>query len=86
VFLVYLTFPVYPQVMPTVPLFESLHHGEHQSKRKTFSRNVLIRIFVWQCFIHLMFGLPWEYISPTLTGISVLYLANQKSTWFTRVF
>ncbi|KAJ7305460.1 hypothetical protein DFH08DRAFT_825151 [Mycena albidolilacea] len=71
IFLVYLTFAVYPQVMPTVPLFESLHHGD---------------IFVWQCFIHLMFGLPWEYIAPTLTGISVLYLANQNSTWFTRVF
>ncbi|KAJ7303726.1 hypothetical protein DFH08DRAFT_976899 [Mycena albidolilacea] len=27
-FLVYLTFAVYPQVMPTVRLFESLHHGE----------------------------------------------------------
>ncbi|KAJ7724344.1 hypothetical protein B0H14DRAFT_2641562 [Mycena olivaceomarginata] len=28
IFLVYLTFAVYPQVMPTVPLFESLHHGD----------------------------------------------------------
>ncbi|KAJ7303727.1 hypothetical protein DFH08DRAFT_976900 [Mycena albidolilacea] len=33
-----------------------------------------------------MFGLPWEYIAPMLTGISVLYLANQNSAWFTRVF
>ncbi|KAJ7300549.1 hypothetical protein DFH08DRAFT_999691 [Mycena albidolilacea] len=33
-----------------------------------------------------MFGLPGEYIAPTLTGISVLCLANQKLVWFTRVF
>jgi hypothetical protein len=40
-------------------------------------------------FIHLsflMFGLPGEYIAPTLTGISVLCLANQKLVWFTGVF
>ncbi|KAJ7730834.1 hypothetical protein B0H14DRAFT_3518001 [Mycena olivaceomarginata] len=30
-----------------------------------------------------MFGLPGEYIAPTLTGIC---LANQKLVWLTRVF
>ncbi|KAJ7737205.1 hypothetical protein B0H14DRAFT_2205843, partial [Mycena olivaceomarginata] len=51
IFLVYPTFAVYAQVMPTVPLFETLHRGEgmlSQSKRKTFSWNVLISIFFWQ--------------------------------------
>jgi hypothetical protein len=39
IFLVYPTFAVYPQVMPTVQLFEALHRGEgmmSQRKRKSF--------------------------------------------------
>ncbi|KAJ7315629.1 hypothetical protein DFH08DRAFT_971974 [Mycena albidolilacea] len=98
IFLVYPTFAVYRQVVLTVQLFEMLHHGEgmlSQSKRKKFFWNVLIAIFAWQwcydvfMFIHLsflIFGLPGEYMAPTLTGISVLCLANQKWVWFTRVF
>ncbi|KAJ7899268.1 OPT oligopeptide transporter [Mycena olivaceomarginata] len=81
IFLVYPTFAVYPQVMPTVQLFETLHRGEgmlSQSKRKKFFWYVFIGIFVWEWF-------P-EYIAPTLTGISIFCLANQKSAWFTRVF
>ncbi|KAJ6465562.1 OPT oligopeptide transporter [Mycena vitilis] len=81
VFLVYPTFAVYPQVMPTVQLFEALHRGEgilSQSKRKNFFWYIFIGIFVWEWF-------P-EYIAPTLTGISIFCLANQNSAWFTRVF
>jgi len=80
-FLVYPTFAVYPQVMPTVQLFEALHRGDGmmaQSKRKKFFWSVFFAIFVWEWF-------P-EYIAPTLTGISIFCLANQDSAWFTRVF
>ncbi|KAJ6452376.1 OPT oligopeptide transporter [Mycena vitilis] len=81
VFLVYPTWAVYPQVMPTVQLFETLHRGEgmmSQSKRKKFFWFIFIGIFVWEWF-------P-EYIAPTLTGISIFCLANQNSAWFTRIF
>ncbi|KAJ7098484.1 OPT oligopeptide transporter [Mycena belliarum] len=81
IFLVYPTFAVYPQVMPTVQLFEALHRGEgmmSQAKRKRFFWAVLLGAFVWE-------WIP-EYIAPTLTGISIFCLANQDSAWFTRVF
>ncbi|KAJ7168044.1 OPT oligopeptide transporter [Mycena filopes] len=81
IFLVYPTWAVYPQVMPTVQLFEALHRGEGmmaQSKRKKFFWYIFVGIFVWEWF-------P-EYIAPTLTGISIFCLANQNSAWFTRVF
>ncbi|KAJ7027092.1 OPT oligopeptide transporter [Mycena alexandri] len=81
IFLVYPTWAVYPQVMPTVQLFEALHRGEGmmaQSKRKKFFWYIFIGIFVWEWF-------P-EYIAPTLTGISIFCLANKNSAWFTRVF
>ncbi|KAJ7210963.1 OPT oligopeptide transporter [Mycena rebaudengoi] len=81
VFLVYPTFAVYPQVFPSVQLFEALHHGDgmmSQSKRKKFFWYTLFAIFVWEWF-------P-EYIAPTLTGVSIFCLANQKSAWFTRIF
>ncbi|KAF7290827.1 OPT oligopeptide transporter [Mycena indigotica] len=80
-FLVYPTFAVYPQVMPTVQLFEALHRGDGmmaQSKRKKFFWYIFLAIFVWEWF-------P-EYIAPTLTGISIFCLANRKSAWFTRIF
>jgi len=80
-FLVYPTFAVYPQLMPTVQLFDALHRGKEavmQKKRLRFFWIVFIGIFVWEWF-------P-EYIAPTLTGISIFCLANQKSPWFTRVF
>src|ERR1700761_543092 len=53
VFLVYPTFAVYPQIMPTVQLFEALHRGEgmmSQSKRKKFFWYIFIGIFVWEWF------------------------------------
>jgi len=80
-FLVYPTWAVYPQLMPTVQLFEALHRGKAavmQKKRLRFFWLLFIGIFVWEWF-------P-EYIAPTLTGISIFCLANQKSAWFTRIF
>jgi hypothetical protein len=58
VFLVYPTFAVYPQVMPTVQLFETLHRGEgmlSQSKRKKFFWYVFIGIFVWEWCVPSLF-------------------------------
>jgi OPT family small oligopeptide transporter len=81
IFLVYPTWAVYPQVMPTVQLFEALHRGEgmmSQSKRKKFFWGFFIGIFVWEWF-------P-EYIAPTLTGISIFCLADRKSSWVSRIF
>ncbi|KAF8176072.1 OPT oligopeptide transporter [Pholiota molesta] len=80
-FLVYPTFAVYPQLMPTVQLFDALHRGKEavmQKKRLKFFWIIFVAIFVWEWF-------P-EYIAPTLTGISIFCLANQKSAWFTRIF
>ncbi|KAG7090337.1 hypothetical protein E1B28_009457 [Marasmius oreades] len=80
-FLVYPTFAVYPQSMPTVQLFDALHRGHSvlaQKKRVRFFWLVFIGIFIWEWF-------P-EYIAPTLTGISIFCLANQDSAWFTRIF
>ncbi|KAH9478936.1 Oligopeptide transporter 3 [Psilocybe cubensis] len=80
-FLVYPTFAVYPQLMPTVQLFDALHRGQEaimQRKRLRFFWIIFVAIFVWEWF-------P-EYIAPTLTGISIFCLANQKNAWFTRIF
>ncbi|TFK37218.1 peptide transporter MTD1 [Crucibulum laeve] len=80
-FLVYPTYIVFPNLLPTVQLFDALHRGKKifmQKKRVKFFWSVFIGIFVWEWF-------P-EYIAPTLTGISVFCLANQDSPWFTRVF
>ncbi|KAG6834884.1 hypothetical protein H0H93_006661 [Arthromyces matolae] len=80
-FLVYPTFAVYPQLMPNVQLFEILHRGQGavmQRKRQKFFWGIFIGIFVWEWF-------P-EYIAPTLTGISIFCLADQKSAWVTRIF
>ncbi|KAG6860897.1 hypothetical protein C0995_006336 [Termitomyces sp. Mi166 len=80
-FLVYPTFAVYPQLMPNIQLFETLHRGQEavmQKKRLKFFWIIFIAIFIWEWF-------P-EYIAPTLTGISIFCLADQKSAWVTRVF
>ncbi|KAF5365456.1 hypothetical protein D9758_010828 [Tetrapyrgos nigripes] len=79
--LVYPTFAVYPQLMPTVQLFDALHRGQDaimQKKRLRFFWILFIGIFVWEWF-------P-EYIAPTLTGISIFCLADQKSAWVSRIF
>ncbi|KAJ7210971.1 OPT oligopeptide transporter [Mycena rebaudengoi] len=78
VFLVYPTFAVYPQIFPTVQLFEALHRGEGHDEPIEAQKYIFLAIFVWEWF-------P-EYIAPTLTGISIFCLANQKSAWFTRIF
>ncbi|KAG5728413.1 Oligopeptide transporter 3 [Termitomyces sp. T112] len=80
-FLVYPTYIVFPNLLPTVQLFDALHRGKKimlQKKRVKFFWLVFIGIFVWEWF-------P-EYIAPTLTGISIFCLANQDSAWFTRIF
>ncbi|KAF9462816.1 peptide transporter MTD1 [Collybia nuda] len=80
-FLVYPTYIVFPNLLPTVQLFDALHRGKKiilQKKRVKFFWIVFIAIFIWE-------WLP-EYIAPTLTGISIFCLANQKSAWFTRIF
>lgn len=81
VFLVYPTFAVYPQVVPTVQLFDTLHRGKNallQRRRLRFFWALFIAIFVWEWF-------P-EYIAPTLTGVSIFCLADRKSAWVTRIF
>ncbi|THG93602.1 hypothetical protein EW026_g7677 [Hermanssonia centrifuga] len=68
-------------LVPTVQLFDALHRGKSvvlQKKRLRFFWAIFIAIFVWEWF-------P-EYIAPTLTGVSIFCLANQKSPWFTRIF
>ncbi|KAF8663701.1 hypothetical protein AX16_000876 [Volvariella volvacea WC 439] len=80
-FLVYPTYIVFPNLLPTVQLFDALHRGKKiflQKKRVKFFWSVFVGIFVWEWF-------P-EYIAPTLTGISIFCLANQDSAWFTRIF
>ncbi|ESK86285.1 oligopeptide transporter [Moniliophthora roreri MCA 2997] len=80
-FLVYPTYIVFPNLLPTVQLFDALHRGKKfflQKKRVKFFWGTFITIFIWEWF-------P-EYIAPTLTGISVFCLANQDSPWFTRIF
>ncbi|KAF8200156.1 peptide transporter MTD1 [Pholiota molesta] len=80
-FLVYPTYIVFPNLLPTVQLFDALHRGKKiflQKKRVKFFWSIFIAIFVWEWF-------P-EYIAPTLTGISIFCLANKKSAWFTRIF
>lgn len=80
-FLVYPTYIVFPNLLPTVQLFDALHRGKGiftQKKRVKFFWTIFVVIFVWE-------WVP-EFIAPTLTGISIFCLANQKSAWFTRIF
>lgn len=58
-FLVYPTWAVYPQLVPTVQLFDALHRGQGiflQKKRLKFFWFVFLGIFIWEWF-------P-EYIAP----------------------
>ncbi|KAF8801788.1 peptide transporter MTD1 [Phlegmacium glaucopus] len=80
-FLVYPTYIVFPNILPTVQLFDALHRGKRiftQKKRVRFFWSVFVGIFVWEWF-------P-EYIAPTLTGISIFCLAKRDSAWVTRIF
>ena len=61
-FLVYPTWAIYPQLLPTVQLFDSMHRGQSvflQRKRVKFFWIIFTSIFVWE-------WLP-EYIAPYLT-------------------
>lgn len=65
-FLVYPTFAVYPQLMPTVQLFDALHRGKAavmQKKRLKFFWYIFIAIFVW------------EWFPVSLTGYIIPYLS-----------
>ncbi|KAJ3912570.1 OPT oligopeptide transporter [Lentinula edodes] len=80
-FLVYPTFAIYPQIIPQVQLYDTLHRSQEaimQKKRMKFFWFIFIGIFIWEWF-------P-EYIAPTLTGISIFCLADRKSPWVTRIF
>ncbi|KAH9476148.1 Oligopeptide transporter 9 [Psilocybe cubensis] len=80
-FLVYPTYIVFPNLLPTVQLFDALHRGKKiflQKKRVKFFWSVFVAIFVWEWF-------P-EFIAPTLTGISIFCLAKRDSAWVSRIF
>ena len=101
IFLVYPTFAIYPQLVPTVQLFDTLHRGQHallQKKRMRFFWATLIAIFVWEWFPEYIAPYVTCYMSPfcspsnnrpvlsTLTGVSIFCLADRKSPWVTRIF
>ncbi|KAE9394953.1 OPT oligopeptide transporter [Gymnopus androsaceus JB14] len=80
-FLVYPTSMVFPNLMPTIQMFQVLHLGQNealQKKRVKFFWTLFIIIFFWQ-------WIP-EYIAPMLTGLSVFCLARRNSPWVTRIF
>lgn len=52
-FLVYPTYMVFPNLLPTVQLFDALHRGKGiflQKKRVKFFWSVFIGIFIWEWF------------------------------------
>ncbi|GAA5859277.1 hypothetical protein JCM8547_008949 [Rhodosporidiobolus lusitaniae] len=80
-FLVFPSFAVWPQVVPTVQLFDVLHRDTDvaaQKKRFRFFYIIAACIFVWEFF-------P-EFIAPTLTGVSIICLARRDSAWVSRIF
>ncbi|GAA5995294.1 hypothetical protein JCM5350_002071 [Sporobolomyces pararoseus] len=80
-FTVFPTYIVYPNLVPTVNLFDALHRDKDegaQKKRLRFFWIIFIAIFCWE-------WIP-EFVAPTLTGISIFCLARRDSAWFTRIF
>lgn len=80
-FVVFPTYIVFPNIVPTVNLFDALHRDKtalSQKKRLRFFWIVFIAIFVWE-------WIP-EFIAPLLTGISIFCLARRNSAWVTRIF
>ncbi|SCZ99587.1 BZ3500_MvSof-1268-A1-R1_Chr3-1g06126 [Microbotryum saponariae] len=68
-FTVFPTYIVFPNLIPTVALFDALHrdpHGPSQKKRLKFFWMVFAIIFCWE-------WIP-EFVAPTLTGISIFWL------------
>ncbi|KAJ4480874.1 OPT oligopeptide transporter [Lentinula aciculospora] len=80
-FLVYPTSMVFPNLIPTIQMFDVLHRGHDnqlQKKRVKFFWTLFIIIFFWQ-------WIP-EYFAPMLTGLSIFCLARKNSAWVTRIF
>ncbi|KAM0748112.1 peptide transporter MTD1 [Meredithblackwellia eburnea MCA 4105] len=80
-FTVFPTYIVFPNLVPTVNLFDVLHRDKDvnaQKKRLRFFWLIFIIIFVWE-------WIP-EFLAPTLTGISIFCLARRNSPWVTRIF
>ncbi|KAF9037805.1 OPT oligopeptide transporter [Hymenopellis radicata] len=80
-FLVYPTYIVFPNVMPTVQMFDVLHRSTDnflQKKRIKFFWVLFVGIFFWE-------WIP-EYIAPLMTGFSIFCLARRDSAWVTRIF
>ena len=83
-FLVYPTYIVFPNLLPTVQLFDALHRGKKiftQKKRVNFFWGVFIAIFVWEWF-------P-EYIAPWVLGIKILdfgFNSMRSGLWRVSVF
>ncbi|KAJ7751318.1 OPT oligopeptide transporter [Mycena maculata] len=79
--LVYPTYCVFPNLMPTIQMFDVMFRGQEnilQRKRIKFFWVLFVGIFIWEWF-------P-EYIAPTLTGISIFCLARKNSPWVTMIF
>lgn len=65
---VFPSYALWPNVLPTVQLFQLLHKDQDfigQRKRMKFFAVVFVAVFVWEWF-------P-EFIAPTLTGVSVFW-------------
>ncbi|SCZ88962.1 BZ3500_MvSof-1268-A1-R1_Chr1-1g00858 [Microbotryum saponariae] len=89
-FTVFPTYIVFPNLIPTVSLFDAFHrdipalltcqqtNGPAQKKRLRFFWTAFAIIFCWE-------WIP-EFVAPTLTGVSIFCLANRNSAWFTRIF
>ncbi|KAH8832033.1 OPT oligopeptide transporter [Flagelloscypha sp. PMI_526] len=80
-FLVYPTVSSYPNLFPTIQMFDLLHRGHSnvlQQKRIKVFWIAFVGVFIWQWF-------P-EYIAPLLTGFSIFCLARRDSPWVTRLF
>ncbi|KAF7307085.1 OPT oligopeptide transporter [Mycena indigotica] len=92
-FLVYPTYVVFPNLVPTIQMFDVLFRGQDsilQRKRVKFFWVLFIGICEL-CTNSERFSLTnpksfGKYIAPTLTGISVFCLARQDSAWVTRIF
>ncbi|SCZ96655.1 BZ3500_MvSof-1268-A1-R1_Chr4-4g07521 [Microbotryum saponariae] len=78
---VYPTYAVWPELIPTVALVDTLNRDQNlavQKHRYKVFWIVLAIAFAWEWF-------P-QVIAPTLTGFSVFCLANRTNSNFTRLF
>ncbi|KAJ7706005.1 OPT oligopeptide transporter [Mycena rosella] len=80
-FLVYPTYCVFPNLIPTIQMFDVLFRNQDnvlQRKRIKFFWALFVGIFIWE-------WIP-EYFAPVFTGFSIFCLARQNSPWVTRIF